>query len=162
MAALNWYFLITNAASFFSFQATSVVERLAQNPYWSALKAHLPQKCFLSHSEIVCSKVFPTISSMQSARFEVRSPTGLPGFCSSTSQTTFHRVGNSLLFKAKSKTASSIPGLARCMLVHKLLDIPAGLVTYSVNCRIDFCCCQQRWLFLGFSGCDYQCWELRE
>ncbi len=56
-AAPNWHFLIADA-SFFSFQATSIVDWLTQNTYWSALRAHFPWKCFLSHSTLACSKIF--------------------------------------------------------------------------------------------------------
>ncbi len=125
-AVPNWCFFIADAVSFFSFLAALIVEQPAQIPYWLALKARFPRKCFLSRSATTCSKIFPIVSSMQSDRNEARFPTGLPGFCNSISQATFHRVGNTPLFNATLKTASSIPGLAQCTMVHTLFGILSG------------------------------------
>ncbi len=126
MAAPNWRSFIADAANFFSLLAALIVEQPARNPYWLALKARFPQKCFLSRSAMTCLKIFPTVSSMQSGRNEAGFPTGLPGFCNNTSQATFHRVGNIPLFNNRLNTASSIPELARCTMVHTMFGIPSG------------------------------------
>ncbi len=122
----KWAFLNDNAVSFFNLQAMAIIEQLAQNQYWLSLVVCFPWKCFLSHLAMPCSKIFPTLSNMQSGQFEIGSPTGLPGFCSNTSRTNFHHKGNTLLFKAELKTYQ-LSGLARCSMIHTLLGIPSGL-----------------------------------
>ncbi len=90
------------------------------------MKACFPWKYFLGHSAVACSKIFPTVPKMQSSRFDVGSPTGLPGFCSNTSWATFHWAGNTALFKVKLKTVSSFLRLVWCTMVHKWLCITSG------------------------------------
>ncbi len=60
-----------------------------------------------------------------SSQNEAGYPTGLPGFCNSTSRATFHRVGNTPLFNARLNTMWSIPGLAQCTMVYTLFGIPS-------------------------------------
>ncbi len=84
-AAPNWRFFIADAMNFLSFPTTSIIEQPARNQYWSALRSCFPWKCCLSHSVTTCSKIFPIVSSMQNSQNEVGFPTGLPGFCNSTS-----------------------------------------------------------------------------
>ncbi len=62
IAAPNWCFLIADTASFFSFQAASIVEQPVQNSYRLALKARFLWKCFHSYSAMACSKIFPRVS----------------------------------------------------------------------------------------------------
>ncbi len=92
------------------------------------LKACFLWKCFFSQSTVAFSNIFPVVSNMQSGWKKVGSLTGLPGFCSNTILTTIHWVGNTSLFKASLRTASSILGLARCMMVHSpyIFGIPSG------------------------------------
>ncbi len=75
---------------------------------------------------MACLKFFQIVSHMQSGWNKVGSPTGLAGFCSNISHATFHWVGNTLLFNAELKTASSILILAWCTIVYTLLGIPSG------------------------------------
>ncbi len=148
----------------FSLLAASIVEQPARNPYWSALKARFPRKCFLSRSATTCSKIFPIVSSMQNDRNKTPFPTGLPCFCKSTGRATIHWVGNNSLFSIPLKTTSSIPRLARCSMVHPLFGMLSGpgaflalahtwstaaLISSAINSGSP-------------SSFSRQCWELRE
>ncbi len=135
IAAPNWHYLIADAASYLNFADASIVEQTAQNPYWSAIKARFPWKCFLSHSATTCSRIFPIVSSIQSGQSKVEFLEGIRGFCNNTNRAIFNRVGSTLLFRAMMKNVSNIPGLARCIMVHTLFSIPSGPGTFLALAR---------------------------